>query len=88
MESQNFFHEYLVTRGKYLQLHESFYHEIFILEQNSRKSRKFYATKVGAIQYISDIWLKKSISVYTHHHMGREISVKRVLRYLEISLIN
>ena len=36
---------------KYSQLHESFYHEIFILEQNSRNYRSFLPRKFGAIQY-------------------------------------
>ena len=37
---------------KYSQLHESFYHEIFILEQNSRNYKSFLPQKFGAIRYI------------------------------------
>ena len=35
---------------KYPQLHESFYHEIFILEQNSRNRESFLPRKFGAIR--------------------------------------
>ena len=44
MESRNFFHEYLVTWGKNedtLTTSWKFYHEIFILEQNSRNHKSF-----------------------------------------------
>ena len=36
---------------KYLQLHESFYHKIFILEQNLRNHESFLPQKFGAIRY-------------------------------------
>ena len=36
---------------KYPQLHESFYHEIFILEQNLRNHKSFLPRKFGAIGY-------------------------------------
>ena len=37
---------------KYSQLHKSFYHEIFILEQNSINHESFLPRKFGAIRYI------------------------------------
>ena len=45
--------------NKCLQLHESFYHEIFILEQNLRNHESFLPRKFGAIQYYKEVILIK-----------------------------
>ena len=45
MESRKFFHEYLVTQDKNEETFTTlrkFYHEIFILEQNSRNHESFF----------------------------------------------
>ena len=39
---------------KYSKLHESFYHEIFNLEQNSRNHESFLPRKFGAIRYMTE----------------------------------
>ena len=40
---------------KYSQLHKSFCHEIFILEQNSRNHESFLPRKFGAMWYIGTL---------------------------------
>ena len=52
MESQKFFHEYLVTWGKNEEMFttlQKFYYKIFILEQNSRNHESFMPWKSDAI---------------------------------------
>ena len=56
MESQKFIHKYLgIHEGRMnnRRISRKFYHEIFILEQNSRNHESFLPQKFGAIWYVN-----------------------------------